>query len=232
MVVSTAASAATLIENLDRYLLSEDVVIEDVSSLWRAVFIQGPNSADVLLTAEIAVPKQNEALTLGFQIVFPCEIAGPGILLLEPLAGDVDAFETLIESGASAGTVEALHTHRIEQVTPWADLEITDANLPQEFRRDETAISFDKGCYLGQETVARLDAMGHVNQFFVGFECLSGSVNVGDTFVREGKKVGRVTSLATHPDFENPIGLGFLRTALSKTEGPIEMDGSSISVRR
>lgn len=231
MIISTAKSASSLIENLDRYLLSEDVVIEDVSSLWRAIFVQGPESDEVLQKAEIVAPKQNESKTLGFQIVLECEIAGRGILILEPQTGEVDVYSTLTEQGAFACTTEALLLRRIEQCTPWVDSEITDANLPQEFRRDESAISFTKGCYLGQETVARLDAMGHVNQFFVGFKCVDGSPRIGDEFFREGKKVGKVTSLASHPEFENPIGLGFLRTALAKLDGPIELEGCSIVIR-
>ncbi len=51
---------------------------------------------------------------------------------------------------------------------------MTEKNLPQEFGRDERAINFVKGCYLGQETVARLDALGHVNQLLKGLIVRSG----------------------------------------------------------
>ena len=53
---------------------------------------------------------------------------------------------------------------RIESGTPLFGRDITDENLPQEIDRDRLAISFTKGCYLGQETVARIDALGHVNR--------------------------------------------------------------------
>ena len=57
---------------------------------------------------------------------------------------------------------------RIEAGRPAFGKDVTEKNLPQEFGRDDRAISFVKGCYLGQETVARLDAMGHVNQVLKG----------------------------------------------------------------
>ena len=53
--------------------------------------------------------------------------------------------------------------------------EVTEKNLPQEIGRDDRAINFVKGCYLGQETVARLDALGHVNQLLKGLVFEPGS---------------------------------------------------------
>ena len=57
---------------------------------------------------------------------------------------------------------------RIAAGTPVFGKDVTEKNLPQEIGRDDRAISFVKGCYLGQETVARIDALGHVNQVFKG----------------------------------------------------------------
>ena len=57
---------------------------------------------------------------------------------------------------------------RIEAGTPVFGKDVTEKNLPQEIGRDDRAISFVKGCYLGQETVARIDALGHVNQVLKG----------------------------------------------------------------
>ena len=59
---------------------------------------------------------------------------------------------------------EAVEIARVEFGTPFYGQDITTENLPQEVNRDKTAISFTKGCYLGQETVARIDALGHVNR--------------------------------------------------------------------
>ena len=75
---------------------------------------------------------------------------------------------------------------RIEHQTPWFGMDASDANLPQELRRDEQAISFTKGCYLGQETVARIDALGHVNQHLVGLR-LNAEARPGTELSLDGK---------------------------------------------
>ncbi len=231
LIVSTSESASVLIENLDRYLLSEDVVIEDVSTLWRSVFVTGERTQDVFAAAEMTCPSEDMVIASGFEVATTADLAGQGVLLLEPLAGDVSSQEALGEQGATKCSLEAFHQLRIEKQIPWVDLEISDANLPQEFRRDEVAISFNKGCYLGQETVARLDAMGHVNQFFVGLEIVSGETKVGDELMKDGKKIGRITSMVQHPDFENPIALGFLRSAHAKSTEPVTAESCIVKVR-
>src|SRR5438876_9836243 len=76
----------------------------------------------------------------------------------------------------------------------------TADNLPQEVARNAQAISFTKGCYLGQETVARIDAVGHVNRLLVGLKFASDESPVGGTsLLAGGQQVGHVTSAAWSP---------------------------------
>src|SRR5262249_42719895 len=92
--------------------------------------------------------------------------------------------------------------------------DITDKNLPQEIGRDDRAISFVKGCYLGQETVARIDALGHVNQLLKGlrFGAESPAPPSGSLLERDGKRVGVITSIAFSPTYNAPVALGLIRT--------------------
>ncbi len=91
---------------------------------------------------------------------------------------------------------------------------MTLANLPQEVGRDPLTINFVKGCYLGQETVARLDALGHVNRIFKGLRFEGPAIPpVGAALVFEGKVVGSVTSSGFSPGWHAPIGLGYVRVA-------------------
>ena len=73
-----------------------------------------------------------------------------------------------MQAGARSIGAPAIEARRIEAGFPWYGPDISEKNLPQELARDQRAISFTKGCYLGQETVARIDALGHVNQTLVG----------------------------------------------------------------
>src|SRR5437764_9919773 len=74
---------------------------------------------------------------------------------------------SLIAAGAVRCEAAVVESARLEAGFPLFGLDITDDNLPQEVARDAKAISFTKGCYLGQETVARIDALGHVNRLLV-----------------------------------------------------------------
>lgn len=230
LIVSTAKSSEVLIENLDRYLLSEDVQLSDVSAIWRSVFVFGPQSSVMLGECEVRVPSESKVYNTGFQLAIQAELAGAGVLILEPVDGDVQVAQKLIASGAVACSSDSFHLLRVQNQTPWCDSEITDKCLPQEFRRDSRAISFTKGCYLGQETVARLDALGHVNRYLAGFEILDGSVDVGDEIRKDEKKIGVVTSMAQTPDGKT-IGLGFLKVEFAKPGEVVECDGLKLNVR-
>jgi folate-binding protein YgfZ len=85
-------------------------------------------------------------------------------------------------------TAEAL---RIEAGTPAFGRDVRPENLPQEIGRDARAISFVKGCYLGQETVARIDALGHVNKLLKGLRIEGDGIPPAGTPVEAGGKVRR-----------------------------------------
>ena len=218
-----------LIENLDRYLLSDDVQISDASTLWRSVFVYGTDVDSVLAASEIRIPAEGAIANTGFQMVLQAELAGQGVLIVEAAEGDVDTAGKLIENGAVDASVDSMHIARVVNQTPWCDSEVTDACLPQEFRRDAKAISFTKGCYLGQETVARLDALGHVNRHLAGFEIVDGDVAVGDVLRKNEKKVGLVTSLANTSDGKK-IGLGFVRVELTTPGEEVQCEGVKLKI--
>jgi folate-binding protein YgfZ len=103
---------------------------------------------------------------------------------------------------------------RIEYGMPLYGRDITLENLPQEVNRNAQAISFTKGCYLGQETVARIDALGHVNRLLVVVKFAGERIpSPGDELQIEGKPVGQVTSAAFSPRVSKPLALAYVRTA-------------------
>ena len=108
---------------------------------------------------------------------------------------------------------QSVEMARIEAFTPDYGRDISADNLPQEVARDARAISFVKGCYIGQETVARLDARGHVNRTLVGVRFDGATVPEPGTELtgETGKVMGRVTSAAFSPTFAAPLALAYLR---------------------
>ena len=107
---------------------------------------------------------------------------------------------------------EALEIVRIEQGCPWFGIDISEENLPQEVNRNSQAISFTKGCYLGQETVARIDALGHVNKTLCQVAFAGQVVPApGLELSSADKVVGHVTSAAWSPKFNAPLALAYVR---------------------
>ena len=92
------------------------------------------------------------------------DLAGPDGFLIACRRDDLPTVQNRLSTDAVPCGIDVFETARIEAGTPLYGRDITAENLPQEIDRDRLAISFTKGCYLGQETVARIDALGHVNR--------------------------------------------------------------------
>ncbi len=114
--------------------------------------------------------------------------------------------------GAQALDESTFHRQRVLHRFPWFGIDLDDRNLPQEADRDALAISFTKGCYLGQETVARLDALGQVQKKLVVWR-ISGSEPpaAGTELSHDGRVVGRLTSIVADSPGGGYLALGFAR---------------------
>jgi folate-binding protein YgfZ len=120
--------------------------------------------------------------------------------------------ETALSDGLVECGLATLNTLRIEAGTPLYGVDFDERNFPQEVGRDEQAISFTKGCYLGQETVARIDALGHVNQRIVGVKFVGETIpTAGTELTAGGATVGHVTSAAYSPLLLTPLALAMVR---------------------
>ena len=119
--------------------------------------------------------------------------------------------------GQEVATDEQLQWHRVLAGTPWFGIDSTTDTLPQELQRDDKAISFTKGCYLGQETVARIDALGRVNKLLVRLKAKK-PISVGQSLEFGEKEVGTISSVATNGD--EFLALAIVRRAAT-TKGSI-----------
>ena len=134
------------------------------------------------------------------------------MLVQGPLPQEVRCQDQFTQVG-----IEAFHSARIEAGFPLYGTDFGHENLPQEIGRDAQAISFTKGCYLGQETVARIDALGHVNRRLVGVRFTTTSVPQPPLELRlDEAVVGHVTSTAYSPRLKAPLGLAIVRREASE----------------
>jgi folate-binding protein YgfZ len=135
------------------------------------------------------------------------------------------------EQGAIRCDHGAFESLRIECSLPLFDIDFNEENFPQEIDRDRVAISFTKGCYLGQETIARIDALGHVNQKIAGVRFFSADLPpVGAELSKGGVKVGKITSAAFSPRLNTPLALALVRREANSPGARLESTAGECEV--
>jgi folate-binding protein YgfZ len=229
LLCTTAGQAATLIGHWERYVISEDVTLRDLSTERTTLLVAGARAAEVLHQATGAEPPGellawSEVSIAGDSAgdisaaLARVEYAGPNsYFLIVPNANVSAAAAALEQAGSVRCSVAATEMVRIEAGFPLFGQDITDDNLPQEIGRDAKAISFTKGCYLGQETIARIDALGHVNRQLVGVRFFGDGIpSAGTPLAVSEKVVGHVTSAAWSPRWGDPLAIALVRRAQAK----------------
>ena len=223
LAVAPAGTQTPIPEYLDRFLIMERAEIEDLTEAWAQLSLIGPLSTFALSTVvgEAACEMKpwdvrEETFSGGSLMVARVPQCGEdGFDLLLPAENAPRLWAALCQSRRefavhSVGW-QALNVRRVEAGVPWWGAELDPTIVPLEARLDH-AISRTKGCYVGQEIIARIDARGHVNNLMAGFLVHGeGLPPAGAGIQKDGKKVGRVTSPVHSLRLNRPIALGFLR---------------------
>lgn len=118
---------------------------------------------------------------------------------------------------------EALEILRIEAALPRYGVDMDDSTIPLEVGLNQ-AISFTKGCYVGQEVIARIHHIGHVNRHWVGLK-LSGPTSRGGAVIFDGNEVGKVTSTCYSPFLNSYVALALIRRDMAEVGKPLEVKG-------
>jgi len=214
-------AAAQVVERLARYVVADDVTLVDASADWDQLSLEGPASFAALADTASSEPHLGRDAVGEIRVAGIATVAaafgfsgGRACRLFVPAGAGEDLAAALLTSAASRGLVAAgpaaLEILRIEAGVPLLGRELGEEVLPAEARL-ERAISTAKGCYVGQEIVARLRSRGHVNHLLVGL-CFEGGRTpaVGTELVADRRRSGEVTSVCQSP-LVGAIGLGFVR---------------------
>ena len=208
-----AGQAENLVGHLDRYVISEDVQFTDHSDARATLLVAGPQAETTLseLTPNVPQPVYSHAVDAEM-FVRRVPWVGEDCFLLSLPNAECDKVVAALRAAQVVSCDEAVVTAaRIEQGFPEYGLDVTSQNLPQELDRDQRMISFTKGCYLGQETVARIDALGRVNWLLRGLKGTETLPATGESIEFEAKEVARVRSSGYSPKTDSPIALAFVR---------------------
>ena len=198
---------AAVLRHLRTYSIGRDVDVADVSSERAILSLIGPRSVEVAGTP--ALPENAcEAATVG---AIECLAAGTrhGIDLIAAAEDRERLRELLLGAGAAPVSAAAAEILRVEAGVPRFGAEMGNETMPAEAGIVEQVVSFTKGCYIGQETVARLHYKGRPNRHLRGLR-LSGPVEPGAAVRLGEKEVGRLGSACVSPAL-GPVGLAILR---------------------
>ncbi|MDX6604121.1 MAG: hypothetical protein QOF23_630 [Solirubrobacterales bacterium] len=196
-----------VLRHLQMYSIGRDVAVTDISEERTILSLIGPRSVEVAATA--ALPENAcEETSVG---TVSCLAVGTrnGIDLIAGAADAERLAEVLRGAGAVPVSAEAAELVRIEAGVPRFGAEMSSETMPAEAGIVDDAVSFTKGCYIGQETVARLHYKGKPNRHLRGLR-LSAPAAAGAAVRLGEKEVGRLGSAAVSPAF-GPIGLAVLR---------------------
>jgi folate-binding protein YgfZ len=206
--------------NASMFSIGRDVQHEDVTGSWSILSLIGPDARSVL---DVQPPEAEHAAVAGEHGLYVTTDLGIDVLCLtEDAAAVRDAL------GVEPVSEEAAECLRIESGRPRFSIDVGTETIPQEAGLNERAVSFTKGCYVGQETVARLHYKGKPNRHLRGLK-LAGPVERGDE-IRFGEKVvGEVGSTAVSPAY-GPIALALVRRE-AEPGADVTVGGSAIDGR-
>ena len=200
------ACLASLHQTLGKFLIMEDVQIADVSGRWAIVSVLG--AADFELPADL--------LPLAYPTSFPVL---PGVDLWLPAGIKDAAWRSLLAAGFVPLTAEDAEARRIEAGIPKWGAELSPAVLLPEAEMPD-AVSYTKGCYVGQEIVARLHARGHTNKALrrilltedAPVPPVGATLHVPEDGPEPGREIGSITSAAASPSRGGQaVALGYVR---------------------
>jgi tRNA-modifying protein YgfZ len=193
--------------HLTMYSIGREVEIADVGTERAILSLVGPRAAEIAGTASLPEDACEVTAVAGVG----CLAAGTrdGVDLIVPIAEAGRGRDALLAAGAVEVSPEAAEILRIEAGVPRFGAEMGTETMPAEAGIVERAVSFTKGCYIGQETVARLHYKGRPNRNLRGLR-LSAPAGAGASLRLGEKEVGRIGSTCVSPAL-GPIALAILR---------------------
>lgn len=244
LVLETVGSQSdSLMPHLDKYLITEDVQIVDRTGEWEQWLLAGPNAAKLLGEHwidpyEVSLENYLDHCTAknGWAIRAVRHGGERSYLVQCPIGDGEQLLAKCVEGGAVECDAQLVNVLRIENAIPVYGIDIDEKRLPQEIARDELAISFTKGCYLGQETVARIDALGHVNWRLVTVKVGDGTLTESDlpeaaSELLDGEqKVGHVTSVTWSPKHSAPLVFALVRREAVESGKPLRLGEAEVTL--
>ena len=199
-------TTAAIREHLDKFIITEDVSVEDVTDQWAQVGLYGPQAGAIVETIR--------GTALALLHTLPSDDLGvEGVDLIAARDGAEALVEALVKAGAAPASLEDLEVTRIEAGIPRFPVDMDTTTIPLEAGIEDRAISLTKGCYVGQEVIVRVlhRGGGRVAKKLVRLRAGDLPLATGDTVSASGREIGRITSAAFSPQAQQWIALGYVQ---------------------
>ena len=216
-----------MFHHIDHYIIADDVTLEDATDSLALIAVEGPRAADALagLGAPLPEAEYGHAVWGGRTVARVSWTGAPGFRVFVPAAEGEAFIDQLEAAGVVAALPEDARAVRLENGRPRYGDDITDVTLPQETQL-AAALSFTKGCYLGQEIVERIRSRGHVNRLLVSLEMDGAEVPCPlPKLLADGGEAGHITSMAFSPTANAVVGLGYVRAQFVKGNVALALEG-------
>lgn len=222
-----------LYEHLDKFIIADDVTLEDRTEGMVSIAVEGPGAAAVLGSAGAPVPEADYGQAeWGSRLVVKLAFTGsPGYVILAPREDGNAIVRDLEAAGAVAASADEFRTVRIENGKPRYGEEITERYLPQETGQMH-ALHFFKGCYLGQEIVERVRSRAQIHRHLMGVEIDSGDPpQAGTKITSEGNAAGEIVSAMFSPALGKVAAMAYVRTDFAKAGSVLSVGEHAARVR-
>jgi tRNA-modifying protein YgfZ len=200
-------------QHIRRYIIADQVELEDVTPTTACIGLEGPGVAAILTTLGAPMPATDYAhVAWDDATIAAVTVTGQsGVRIFAPAEKASPLVRQLEAAGAVAATPEEARLVRIENGKPRYGEEIRDTSLPQETQQMH-AVSFNKGCYLGQEIVERIRAQGRVNKKLTRVTLEGSEPPAAGTKTTVDGAEAEIMSAILSPESEAVIALAYVRT--------------------
>ncbi len=217
LVLAQRRVAESLAATFERHLMMEDAAVASVGDEVRVLSAHGPSSGDVLAAATAAGAYGGPLDRTGLG----------GAVLVIPRERDAAVLAAVEGAGANAGDEAGWDALRLERGVPRFGVDFDDATYPQEAALEGRAVSFSKGCYLGQEVVCMLQMRGHVKRKLVplvidgeGVPSRGATVTASEG----GPSIGDVRSASFSPTLGTAVALAMVKYAFAEPGRSLSVD--------
>jgi folate-binding protein YgfZ len=243
LIDTEAPTHETVLKTIERFTLAGDFHVNDITSETAMLSVQGTKAASVVSSvlngaADFSAPNavqqiswQQNGTTAEVTVVHASHAGEDGFDLIVENDRAGSLWNALQQAGAEPVGYDALEILRIEAGLPRYGIDMDDTNVVTETNLDD-AVSYTKGCYIGQEIIARIKYRGHVAKKLSGL-MFNAEVDVNPGAIInsvEGKEIGRVTSVTSSPELKCTIALGYLKYDYLAAETTVKVANGSQEV--